>query len=82
MKLTKKNGIFKKIAAAMLAFALICGISLLYENKKKFFVGEMKNSLKLYIGIVIFFAFYLERITFVTTLRYSKLCTIIITFIF
>ena len=39
-----------------IAFAVACVISLLYENKKKFFVGEMKNSLKLYIGIVIFFA--------------------------
>ena len=44
------------IIALPIAFAVICVISLLYENKKKFFVGEMKNSLKLYIGIVIFFA--------------------------
>ena len=44
------------IVALVVVFALICGLSLFYENKKKFFVGEMKNSLKLYISIVIFFA--------------------------
>lgn len=42
--------------AVAVAFAVLVAISIFYEGKRKFFVGELKDSLKLYIGIVIFFA--------------------------
>ena len=42
--------------ALALSFATLLLISYLYEKKRDFYVGEMKNSLKLYIVIVIFFA--------------------------
>lgn len=42
--------------AVPIAFVAIIAISFYYGHKKKSFVGDIRNSLRLYIAIVIFFA--------------------------
>lgn len=44
------------LIAVAVAFVLLVLLCVLYEHRKSFLVGKMKNSLKLYIGIVILFA--------------------------
>ena len=41
------------VVASFIALVLLC---MIYEDRKKFLVGKMKNSLKLYIAIVILFS--------------------------
>lgn len=43
---------FYAVAASFLIITLLCVI---YENRRKFLVGKMKTSLKLYIGIIVLF---------------------------
>ena len=61
------------ITAVAIAFALIVILCVVYENRRKFLVGRMKNSLKLYIGVVtlvtsIGIAVFLAQGTFGTAL--------------
>ena len=41
------------IVSLVITFVLIVVLCVVYENRKNFLVGKMRNSLKLYIGIVI-----------------------------
>jgi uncharacterized membrane protein YhhN len=43
------------IIGLIIAFVCIVILCVVYESRRKFLIGKMKNSLKLYIGIVIFF---------------------------
>lgn len=42
------------VLAIVISFLLMVLLCVIYEKRKNFFVGELKNSLKLYIGVVIF----------------------------
>ena len=42
--------------AVAISFVILMALSLVYESKKKFFIGDMRISLILYISTVIFFA--------------------------
>ena len=48
------NGV--NIIAVIASFVILVLLCVIYENRKKFLVGKLKNSLKLYIGIVALFA--------------------------
>ena len=42
--------------AVIISFIVLISLSFVYNSKRKFFIGSLKNSLVLYISIVIFFA--------------------------